>query len=268
VGKASRNRRRAAAVKARRTRSGSPFWYAATGVIIIVGVIAVALSRGSNDPVPPLANDPVNSHWHAALGVNVCGTWLPNAPEFHERAGSTIRAGLHSHGDGLIHVHPYSSDEAGKNATVGQFFEEGGWELGSDHFRAWDEKAKKNGQKCGDKEATVRWEVNEKKMTGNPASYKIRDTDDIAIAFLPEGEKIGRPPQADAIPTDVPGASTTLPSGASPSSEPPAATAPGDPAATTTAPAPSQTTAAAPTAPTPTTASPPTSAATPTTSAP
>jgi hypothetical protein len=241
VGKASRNRRRAAAVKARRTRSGSPVWYAATGAIIVIGVIAIALSRGSNAQVAPFANQ---DHWHAALGVNVCGTWLPNAPAFEFRGGpnvgSGVRAGLHSHDDGLMHIHPYSSDEAGKNATVGTFWDYGGWKLGENSFTAWDGVEHKNGGKCKGKTAEVRWQVNGKEKSGNPAGYRPQQSDVVVIAFLPQGQKIGTPPQAASLanPSDLPPSAqpgTTVPGE---TTAPGATTAP----AATTAPGATETT--------------------------
>jgi hypothetical protein len=228
VGKGSRNRRRAAAVKARRTRSGSPFWYAATGVVIIVGIVAIALSRGGNAQVAPFPND---DHWHAALGVNVCGTWLPNAPEFHERVESSgTRAGLHSHGDGLVHIHPYSSDESGNRATLGKFFEFGGWALSENRIAAWDNQEHTTGQQCDGKDAEVRWSVDGEERSGDPADYKPQDRDVIAVAFLPPGEKIGTPPSAGPTPTDVaPGESLPTPGSSDPSqsSAPPDSTDPG-----------------------------------------
>ena len=62
-----------------------------------------------------MSRRPISDHWHAYLGVNVCGTWLPERAR-RSRTGRTkpsVRAGLHSHGDGLMHIHPFSSDEAG-----------------------------------------------------------------------------------------------------------------------------------------------------------
>jgi hypothetical protein len=259
VGKASRTRRRAAAVKARRTRSGSPVWYVATAAVIVVGVVAIALSRGETaGEARPLPND---DHWHSALGVNVCGTWLGNVPTFEERAGTTIRAGLHSHGDGLMHIHPYTSDEAGDRATLGQFLEEGGWSASGDSLELWDGTEHRDGQDCDGKEATVRWSVNGEERDGNPSDFKPNDGDVVALAFLPEGEDIGTPPQASAVPNDVePSAQTTLPN--APETTTPGSTAPGEttvPGATvpeTTAPA---TTVPATTVPA-STAPPPTSA--------
>jgi hypothetical protein len=239
-------------VKARRTRTGSSFWYAATGVIVIVGALLVVMSRGSNAQEPPLAN---KDHWHAALGVNVCGTWLPNAPQFEYRDGSTtVRAGLHSHGDGLMHIHPFSSDEAGNRATVGQFLEYGGWSVSEDEIDAWDNAVHRNGQECDGKQASVRWSVNGDEKSGNPADFQPKDADVVAIAFLPEGEEIGTPPSAGATPTDLPAGEGASPGATVPGATVPGATVPGQTSAPTGTTVPGAT--AAPTTAAPTTAAP------------
>jgi hypothetical protein len=69
---------------------------------------------------------------------------LPDAPEFHNRAGTfddrvgqPIRAGIHSHGDGLIHMHPFSDDEAGERATLRTFLESGGRLHDNDGLDLW-----------------------------------------------------------------------------------------------------------------------------------
>jgi hypothetical protein len=67
-----------------------------------------------HDPtVPPTAED----HWHAAYGVYACDQFVDVA-EFFEST-----AGIHSHGDDLIHIHPFSGEGAGENATLGTFVE-------------------------------------------------------------------------------------------------------------------------------------------------
>jgi hypothetical protein len=224
-------RQRARRPKARGT---SRMWTVGILAIVAVGVGLVVVSREDNqaaaDARPRIASgDQPGDHWHAALGVNVCGEWLPNAPEFHTRAGSgNVQAGLHSHGDGLIHIHPYTSNEAGENATVGSYLEFGGWGVSDDSFEVWDGEQHSSGDECNGKEATVRWSVNGKEKTGNPGDYQPQDGDVVAIALLPDNKKIGRPPSAGTEPVDEPantGAPETTPSSTStPSSSPPSST--------------------------------------------
>jgi hypothetical protein len=69
--------------------------------------------------------------WTAALGVRVCGAWLANAP------AAGLETGVHSHGDGLVYVHPFEPDEAGDKATLGLFLERGGWKVSADRLQLW-----------------------------------------------------------------------------------------------------------------------------------
>jgi hypothetical protein len=77
--------------------------------------------------------------WTAALGVSICGAWLANAPP----AG--LDTGVHSHGDGLVYIHPFTRDEAGTHATLGLFLERGLWKATQDRLRLWDGATHHNG---------------------------------------------------------------------------------------------------------------------------
>jgi len=167
----------------------------------------------------------IGDHWHAAIAVNVCGEWLPSPPEFHPRAGEAgINAGLHSHADGLIHVHPFASDETGANATVGRFIDYGGWTLSADELDLWDGVPRTNGEPCTTGPSTglgkLQWKVGSHNepwpsgptRTGDPARYVPRNGDIVALYFLPEGSPLPEPPGAndslDAI-ADLGGASAS-----------------------------------------------------------
>ncbi len=47
----------------------------------------------------------IGDHIHAAMDIYVCGQHEPKLPQFE--------AGIHSHGDGLMHMHPQVSGEEG-----------------------------------------------------------------------------------------------------------------------------------------------------------
>jgi hypothetical protein len=195
-------------VRRPKRRGGSTMWTMVTVAVVVVGGLLVALSVIDNKAtadVPPKIGD----HWHAFLGVDVCGEWLPVSPEFHQRANeSGIQAGLHSHGDGLMHLHPFASDEAGNEATVGRFVDYGGWSLSSGSMTLWDGITHENGQECGAgadaKPARLQWIVGEfgkpwptKARTGNPADYRPKNGEIVAIYFLPEGDPLPEPPDAE-----------------------------------------------------------------------
>jgi hypothetical protein len=232
VGKSSRTRRRAALSKARRPRNTLP-WYLLAGAIIVAGVVLIAMSR--SDRERPLVN---KDHWHAAFGVNVCGQWLPHAPEFHsDISNPRATAGVHSHGDGLIHIHPFVSAEAGEHATVGRFLAYGGWSADEDGFAVWDATGVHTEEDgCDGEPAQVRWSVNGQERRGDISDYRPRDQDVIALALLPEGEEIGTPPSAEnvATPSDVepqPGV-TAPPGGGSSTTAGGGTTVPGAPTTT------------------------------------
>lgn len=256
-------RRRVAAHRSR--RSGTTLWAAMVIVIVVVGVGGIALlkaGRSSADIGPKLnviVNGEVKSpgdHWHAVLGVDICGEWVPAAQEFEAREG------LHTHGDGRLHMHPYDSSVAGKRSTLGRYFElgsenslenSGNWKLTPTEVTLWDGQTKKNGDTCPGKDgkpekAEWRWAVARisaegkvpKKLkvhSGDPADYHMLDGDLITLAFLPEDEEVPVPPQSETVrdPSEG-GGSSSLPI---------------DPNALTTAPT-------APSAPTPDSGSAPT----------
>jgi hypothetical protein len=263
VGKASsakKARSRAALDPTRRNRL--PVAWIVVGVLVIaLGVAVVVASRSKSDPSPH-----VGDHWHAAIGVNVCGQWadvagtsssaeskssVSHSPtEFTTQfSNTTLYAGVHTHHDGVIHVEPKTSVDTGNHVTVGRWFNYGGWKLDGSGFDLstgypWPlpsgmKAAYHNGDKCPDgKVGKLVWSVRHfgdtsaKTMTGNPADYKLRDLDVIAIGFLAAGQKLGTPPSGAAfIPTPTSSAapspttttgSTTTPSttAAAPTSKP------------------------------------------------
>ena len=50
--------------------------------------------------------------------MNVCGEWKTDVPEFESAVG------IHTHGDGVLHIHPFSQLGVGANATLGRFIED------------------------------------------------------------------------------------------------------------------------------------------------
>lgn len=138
----------------------------------------------------PAEGAKVGQHWHAAFGVDLCGEWL-SAPEFHEEIG------IHSHGDGLVHIHPFVAAGAGRKATMEKFFTGGGWEVTEDSFNFGGTAVKRNGDPCPDgRPGVVRWSVNGVEQEGDLSDFVPFDGDVIALAFIPEGDPIPEPPHA------------------------------------------------------------------------
>ncbi|MGI9622072.1 MAG: peptidylprolyl isomerase [Acidimicrobiales bacterium] len=70
----------------------------------------------------------VGDHWHAAYGIYVCESFVEPI------ADDSDPEGIHTHGDGIIHIHPFVESAAGANATMGKFFEAVGIELTDEGF--------------------------------------------------------------------------------------------------------------------------------------
>jgi len=264
---------------------------AAVFAVIVLGTLLVIFGRttrsnsASADVAPKLNKD----HWHAAYGIYVCDkfnaplTDLPDKPDVN---------GIHTHGEGVMHIHPFSSAASGNNAKLKVFADQVGLKFTDDSVTLPDGTVYKNGEaKCGDKPAKVsiwRWNVDDPSQptevfeSGFNNIHFRGDRDAYTIAILPEGSDV-QPPKPDSVPeldklTDVGGqtpstaTATTLPGGVTipgqtdPSGGVPT-TAAGTPPVTDASGAPVTTVAGA----TPTTAAgatPTTAAATPTTAAP
>ncbi len=131
MGKASSSKKVARAARAGgRTASGQPRSLLFPGVLTLVVVLGLALvvyarAERQDDDMggPPQLED----HIHQAFAVHACGEFLADLPGFDSRIG------IHTHTDGVIHVHPHSQLGVGANATLGRYFEnareEGGLEV-------------------------------------------------------------------------------------------------------------------------------------------
>lgn len=189
-------------------------WSVVIGAVIMVGILGIVFTKARNDAGADVSPK-LGEHWHAYLGVNVCGNWLGPAPEFHDRVNQAgVRAGLHSHGDNLIHMHPFSTDEAGKRTTLGKYFGFAGWSISSESIQAWDAVTHANGGECGTgkdaKPAELSWIVGKQgkpwpaePRTGNPSDYRPQNGDIVAIYYLPKGDKLEKPPGADEALTNI-----------------------------------------------------------------
>ena len=78
---------------------------------------AVATTTAEVDDGRPRANA---DHFHSTYLLYVCGE---KVRPFVEDLREDI-TGIHTHGDALIHIHPFLERSAGKNATLGVFFTE------------------------------------------------------------------------------------------------------------------------------------------------
>lgn len=117
----------------------------AVAITLIVGLGLVVYARQS---VPPADDSPptINDHWHAAYGFYLCDAWyqLEGALEERNSQGqftnvNFLRSGIHSHDDGVMHWHPYTSVATGRNAVLEVFLEAYDVELTDDELRFPDD---------------------------------------------------------------------------------------------------------------------------------
>jgi hypothetical protein len=188
--------------------------------------------------LPPKLGD----HWHTAYGIYVCDKFMPSLVKESDMR-IPAASGIHSHGDGLIHVEPRSSAVTGQNATLGAFFDALDVEMTDDTLTVpsatepalvaalpESKNTLTNGARCGDKDG--RWvasywssptgEDPTSQFTSDYEDVRIRDDRSVlTLAFVPDGTEVPKPESVSALgqgavpeptPTTVPGAST-LPAG-------------------------------------------------------
>ena len=237
-------------------------YYLTIGIVAVLGVAGVYTSRQHRlhtitvqGKVPPRAG---KDHWHVAYGIYVCenatkGHFLPAITDQNDPAG------IHTHGDGIIHVHPYYDSSAGRNATLGKFASATHMTLNAGELKVPGGHDYRDGDSCGGKPGRVQvyvWGTPSTTIsevpqlvkqpgvlsTVNPPDVRLYNNNLITIAFMPKDAKIP-PPPAQSIYSlqhlnDVT-QQTQSPTTTAPGS--PATTAPGSTA--TTAPGTSATTA-------------------------
>ena len=85
------------------------------------------LTISSDDPLAVAEFDSgssplIGDHWHASYVIFIGNDQQPNAPTWEG-------VGIHTHGDGIIHMHPFQDFETGEGAALNKWFEYGGGEL-------------------------------------------------------------------------------------------------------------------------------------------
>ncbi len=113
----------------------------AVALTLILGLALIVYARQSlpaADDSPPTIND----HWHIAYGFYLCDGWAQLEGDLEEVTSTGalantnfLRTGIHSHDDGVIHWHPYTSRAVGSNANLGVFLETYEVELDNDSLR-------------------------------------------------------------------------------------------------------------------------------------
>lgn len=182
--------------------------------VVIVGVLVVTLARNTHTTAAQEAPR-VGDHIHAAYGIYVCDTFLSPLPD-----GATDKLGIHTHGDGIVHIHPFGGAAAGKNATMSVWGRTDGITFSSNGFSV-NGATYENGFDCNGQPATVKlyvWNADDTSAapevidSAGIGGFRFKkDRLAVTLAVVPEGTEVPPPP---SIPTldnlsDVAGATTT-----------------------------------------------------------
>ena len=231
MGKASSSKKVARAARAGgRVSTGQPRSLLFPGVLALVVLLGVSLvvyareDRRSDD----LGGVPqIGDHIHQAISVYACGEFLPTLPEFESPVG------IHTHSDGVIHIHPFSQLGVGANATLGRYLkdarDDGGFDfsLSSSKLTYLDETFEEGDTDCegvDDPQIRLAYWSNVQDETSDPEVTSggfndLRLTENgagITIYYGDPDEDIPRPEQADdlaelgaadggQVPTEEPG---------------------------------------------------------------
>ena len=202
----------------------------AIATLIVVGLLAIVYgrqSRPSDGSGVPRVNDGTNTdaHWHAAFGIYICDTFQPKITGTKEETGIDSTGaqvllsdkfrtlGVHSHGDGIIHYHPYSTKASGNRAKLGVFLDVYDTKLTDTELvmpkdqggEKWSTKDTKCNKKDSDLIVRV-WDRFDKPEFHDVVTdfNNIRITNDgmvFTVAFVPKGTDIPQPDWAAQLPT-------------------------------------------------------------------
>jgi len=208
------------------------------GIVVALGVLGVWFSKDSVHTKAAADSPKVSDHWHAAYGFDICGNLLPDLPQ------PPNLIGLHTHGDGVIHIEPQDPLlDTGKHATLGRFVNGyPGLKLSKTSLTVENQTWKNGEPKCDGKPADISV-VSNGHPVANPTSLRVPKNGWITIAFVPKGTNVPPPPNWQAkvekanggagehptSPTVAPSPATPTPSstpGATPPSTPTPASAP------------------------------------------
>jgi len=85
----------------------------AVALVVILGSLLVVWARTDREAT---SAPRVGEHWHSAYDIYVCDSYRSKI------LLETDPNGIHSHGDGLLHIHPFNKLASGRDAVLGEFF--------------------------------------------------------------------------------------------------------------------------------------------------
>ena len=178
-------------------------------LIILLGTSLVIYARSTRaDALSPKLNVGVaggggGDHWHAALGIYNCDHF--ETDPIVRGANWPDASGIHSHDDGIIHIHPFVSSATGSRARLKVFFDTMGLKFSDSSLELTNGNTLVSGTDCNGKKATLRVarfniDTPDKPVeiiTKNLPNVRfLADREAFTIALVPDGVDIPIPPTA------------------------------------------------------------------------
>ena len=170
----------------------------AVALLVILGSLLVVWARTDREATsaPRLGN-----HWHSTYDIYVCdgadsGTWRSKI------VNETDPNGIHTHGDGLFHIHPFNSEASGDDATLGTFFRAFGGSIDDTSITLDNGETIVEGFDCGGQPAVLkvaRFDAQDRDrdpqvITEDLASVRfLKNLEAFTIAFVPADEVPPKP---------------------------------------------------------------------------
>ena len=116
-------------------------------LVVVLGALLVFWARTDREAT---SAPRVGDHWHSAYDVYVCDTFRSKI------VLETDPNGIHSHGDGLIHIHPFNKLASGRAAVLGEFFAAFGGFIDDQSFMLDTGETVVEGFDCGGEPAVLK----------------------------------------------------------------------------------------------------------------
>ena len=85
----------------------------AVALVVVLGSLLVIWARTDREAT---SAPRVGDHWHSVYDIYVCDSFRSKV------VLETDPNGIHTHGDGLLHIHPFNKLASGRDAVLGEFF--------------------------------------------------------------------------------------------------------------------------------------------------
>ena len=216
---------------------GGMLFPAVVTLVFVLGISLVVYARQSRPSVDASGAPLQSDHWHHAYGFYLCDTWFQLEGDAEQQGTDNFtqyqRSGIHSHDDGLMHWHPFTSVSVGSNARLGVFLDTYNVDLSNDKLTFPEsQQAALERQLAGEdsqREDVLEWEDGDTcTVDGSEENAELKvvvwnnftDTDDgttyiadfdnirldrdqmvVAIAFVPDDTDVSMPPWAPELPT-------------------------------------------------------------------